>query len=331
MKTNNIKTIAQQAGVSTATVSRVLNNSTSVSHETRQKVVSVIKKMNFRPNTLARGLASNSTSIIGILTKNVVTPHYSRVVDELCQLLFENSFTPMLCNDCENQETRMTHIHTLINMGCKYVLCIGSVFKDTFADTSLLSDYPDVKYIINNCAISAPTAYSIIIDEEYALKLCVDHLVSRGHSRIAYVKDASSFSGQHKKKAFIKEMQERGLFIDELVIDTGRGLDFGWNAAEALLRSGVPFTAVVFGDDITAIGGMQYFQSQNLRIPEDIAVIGFNNSISSECCTPKLTSIDPKFKSIANLMVNIINQLERHSDPPHLIKISPELIIRGST
>lgn len=331
MKTNNIKTIAQLAGVSTATVSRVLNNSTCVSHETRQKVVSVIEKMNFRPNTLARGLASNSTSIVGILTKNVVTPHYSRVVDELCQLLFENSFTPMLCNDCENQETRMTHIHTLINMGCKYILCIGSVFKDTFADTSLLSDYPDVKYIINNCAISAPTAYSIIIDEEYALKLCVDHLVSRGHSRIAYVKDAPSFSGQQKKKAFIKEMQEHGLFIDELVIDTDRGLDFGWNAAESLFHSGVPFTAVVFGDDITAIGGMQYFQSQNLRIPEDIAVIGFNNSISSECCTPKLTSIDPKFKSIANLMVNIINQLERHSDPPHLIKISPELIIRGST
>lgn len=332
MKSSNIVTIAKEAGVSTATVSRVLNNHPSVSKETRQKVIAVINKTDYIPNPLAKGLASNSTSTVGILTANVTTPHYSKVVDELCKKLFSLNYTPILCNGSDDKEVKIRQIKSLINMGCRYILCIGSVFKDSFADTSLASDNPNVKYIMNNCIISSNSSYSVLIDEEYALKLCVEHLIKKGHTQIAYVKDASSYSGQHKKEAFCNQMRAFGLVCNnKLIIDTNRGLKYGKEAARELIDSGEKFTAVIFGDDITAVGGMQFFQSIGKKIPEDIAIIGFNNSIVSECTTPLLTTIDPKSKATATFMISIMTQLENDSAPPRIIKVSPELIVRQST
>lgn len=332
MKSSNIVTIAKEAGVSTATVSRVLNNHPSVSKETRQKVIAVINKTNYLPNPLAKGLASNTTSTVGILTANVTTPHYSKVVDELCKKLFSLNYTPILCNGSDDTDVKIKQIRSLIKMGCRYILCIGSVFKDSFADTSLASDNPNVKYIMNNCIISSNSSYSVLIDEEYALKLCVEHLVNKGHTKIAYVKDAASYSGQHKKEAFCNQMKALGLVCNNnLIIDTSRGIEYGKTAAKKLLHSGDEFTAVIFGDDITAVGGMHYFQSQGKRIPEDIAIIGFNNSIASECTTPLLTTIDPKSKATAEFMISIMIQLENKSAPPRIIKVAPELIIRQSS
>ena len=332
MKSKTIYDIADAAGVSAATVSRVINNKNRVSSETRNRVLSVIKELNYElPSSIASRGAK--PSLVGIVTTDILSPHYAREIDRLSHFLPEIGYAPVFCSTGPSIASKLKHIEMLISLGCTIIFCVGSVFRDVFQETSALSAHTNVNYIISNCVIVADNVYSVINDEEYAIKLCIDHLMRKGHQHIAYVKDASSFSGQNKLRAFKNNLllRDSAMLDEQLIVESPRGLDGGQQAAEMLLNTGRPFSAVIFGGDITAIGGMKYFQRKGYRIPEDIAVIGFNNSISSQCCTPTLTTTNANLTSTVEAMISTVKQLENGSTPSHLIKVTPELIVREST
>ncbi len=332
MKSKTIYDVAQAANVSPATVSRVINNKSRVSPETRNKVLDTMRELNYEPPASCQERSPEKPAIVGIVTTNVLSPHYAREIDQLSKYLPQIGYLPVLCDTGPSKESKLKHIEMLIGLGCTTVFCIGSVFRDIFRETSILSAHQSVNYIISNCVVVADNAYSIINDEEYAIKLCIDHLISRGHKKIAYVKDASSFSGQNKLNAFRNHMILSKLELnEELIVETSRGLPEGEKAIQTLMERGQGFDAVIFGDDVTAIGGMKCLQKHGLHIPDDIAVIGFNNNISSQCCTPTLTTINANSVSIVEAIIGIVNQLESGLSPSHLIKVTPELIIREST
>lgn len=328
----NIYLIAQKAGVSTATVSRVLNNKDIVAPQTREKVISVMRELDYLPSSLARGLASSKASMVGILTINVETAHYAKTVDALSQELFKIGYSAVLCSTGGSIENNLKHLRMLISLGSSAIFSIGSVFRDTLSDHSVLSEYADIPFIVNNCILNAENSYSIVIDESYALKLCIEHLAGKGRRQIAYVKDADSYSGRSKRDAFLACTHEMGLPTNrELVCETERSIAGGAQAVDTLLQTGSPISAIIFGDDITAVGGMKRLQARGFRIPEDVAVIGFNNSCASSCCTPSMTTVNTKIDSIAHLMVSTFQQVIGEADPSHLLMVTPELIVREST
>lgn len=331
MKTS-IYDIARDAGVSSATVSRVINNNPSVSLQTRAKVEESIKRLNYRPNELARGLVSKRTPTVGILTIDIRIPHYASTAFAMEREMFKLGYSSILCNTGGGYESNVKYLHMLAEKGVSGVMCIGSVFRDTFQDTSLLSEFPELPFIFSNCVLVANNAYSVVIDEKRALRLCVGHLCEKGHRHILYVKDANTYSGRVKATAFRSAMLQAGLDADEgSVFYTQRGLSGGSKAVSSIIDSEKEFTAVIFGDDITAVGGMNELYSRGYTVPGDVAIIGFNNSVPSICCTPTLTTVDNKTDTIGNFSVKLFQTVLEGNQYTKILTVTPELIVRNST
>ena len=328
----SIYDVAKEANVSSATVSRVLNNSSSVSPATRSKVEDVIRRLNYQPNFFARGLVSKRVPTVGIMTIDIRIPHYARTAFAMERELFKLGYSSILCNTGGGLESNIEYLRMLVDKGVSGIMCIGSVFRDTFAHTSVLSEFPDLPFLFNNCILTASNAYSVIIDEMKALSICVDHLTEKGHSDILYVKDADSYSGSKKAEGFLSAMLLAGLDCDKsAVLNAKRGLDGGAEAVDRIIESKAKFSAIIFGDDLTAVGGMNRLKNLGYFIPGDVAVIGFNNATVSMCCTPTLTTIDNKTDTMGSLTVSMLQMVLEGRPSTKLLTVTPELIQRDST
>lgn len=328
----NIYDIAKEANVSSATVSRVLNNKASVSPRTRQKVEEVIRRMNYQPNGLARGLVSKRTPTVGILTIDIRIPHYASTAFAMERELFKLGYSSILCNTGGGLDNNIEYLHMLVDKGVSGIMCIGSVFRDTFQDTSVLSEFHNIPFLFSNCVLQADNAYSVIIDEKSALNACVAHLVQKGNLDILYVKDAETFSGRKKAEGFLSAMTLAGLKSeDSLVFNTRRGISGGKDVVMRILESGQRFSAIIFGDDATAVGGMKELQRRGYKVPEDVAIVGFNNSVASISCTPTLTTVDNKTDTMGSFCVKLFQTVLEGGQLTKLLSVTPELIIRDST
>jgi len=226
----------------------------------------------------------------------------------------------------------LEYLHMLVDKGICGIMCIGSVFLDTFWNSSLFSEFSDIPFFFSNCVMSADNAYSVIIDEHKALRLCVEHLVKKGHRNIVYVKDTDSYSGKKKAEAFLYALEASGLYADKgRVFHVQRGLDGGIYAVDKIIESGIDFSAIIFGDDITAVGGLRHLQALGYTVPDDVAVIGYNNSAASECCSPALTTVDNKTDIMGSLIVSLFQTVIEGRQSSKLLTVTPELVLRQST
>ncbi len=328
----NIYDVARIANVSTATVSRVLNNKIRVSPETRQKVQDAISQLGYRPSAIARGLVLKHTKTIGILATDITAPNYTRTAAAMERELFQIGYSSILCNTGGSIEKNKEYLHMLINLGVCGIICIGSVFKNTLQETIMLSEFSNIPFILSHCQIPANNTYSVVIDETHGVRLCVEHLKEKGHSNILYIKDADTYSGERKKQAFREAMNLLGLPVDEKsIFNTYRSFEGGLAAVKEIIAAGKSFSAIIFGDDITAAGGLFALKKAGYKVPEDVAIIGYNNTSSSICCDPQLTTVDNKTDIMGSLSVKLLQTVLEKKETTKLLSVTPELVIREST
>jgi LacI family transcriptional regulator len=328
----NIYDIAEEAGVSITTVSRVLNNKENISKKTKDKVEAVLKKYNYTPNGMARGLVSKSMKSIGILTIDVRDPHYAATAYIIEQEFSKLGYSVILCNTGGQTSENISYIKMLVEKNVDGIILIGSVFNDDSIKSSILSYANNIPLVLANGFLGIDNSYSVLIDDSYAIALCVDHLVERGHTEIVYVKDSDTYSAGQKKDGFIAGMNKHGLKLDEnSLVLVNRGLEGGAEAIEKFISSGKKFSAIIFGEDLTAIGGIKKLKELGKKIPDDVAIIGHNNSIFARCCDPELTSVDNKVETVASLSVKLLTDLIENRNATSNILIRPDLIVRKST
>lgn len=328
----NIYDVARIANVSTATVSRVLNNKVSVSPETRRKVQDAISQLNYRPSAIARGLVLKHTKTVGILVTDITAPNYAKTARAMDRELFSIGYSAILCNTGGSIENNKGYLHMLVNLGVCGIICIGSVFKNTLQETLMLSEFSHIPFILSHCQISADNTYSVLIDESHGIRLCVEHLKEKGHKDIVYVKDADTYSGERKKLAFRESMSELGMPVDDkMIFSTYRSFEGGVEAAKEIIASCPRFSAIIFGDDITAAGGLFALKKAGYSVPKDVAIIGYNNSPSSICCDPQLTTVDNKTDIMGSLSVKVLQTVLESQETTRLLSVTPELVIREST
>ena len=328
----NIYDVARIANVSTATVSRVLNNKSNVSPETRHKVQEAIKKLNYRPSAIARGLVLKHTKTVGILATDITSPNYARTACAMERELFHIGYNAILCNTGGSIENNKAYLQMLVNQGVCGIICIGSVFKNTLQETLMLSEFSHIPFVLSHCQIPADNTYSVVINEKHGIRLCVEHLLEKGHQDILYVKDADTYSGERKKSAFRENMVRLDLPINEKTIfNTYRSFEGGIAVVKEILASGSKFSAIIFGDDITAAGGLFALKKAGYRVPEDVAIVGYNNSPASICCDPQLTTVDNKTDIMGNLSVKLLQTVLEKKETTRLLTVTPELVIREST
>lgn len=328
----NIYDIAKDAGVSISTVSRVLNNTKGVSASTRKKVEDALARNSYSPNAMARGLVYNSMKTIGVLAVDISHYTHSVMAYTIERQLCKWDYSTILCNTSNDLDNKIKYIKMLSEKKVDGIILIGSVFNDKEIERSIFNYLREVPVILANGKLSLKNSYSVLGDQIYALDLSVEHLKDRGHKEIYFIKEAMTYSASQKLKGFYLGMSNHGLPCDESnVIQTTLGLKGGYDAVDRLLKMDKKFTALIFSEDSTAIGGMIRLKEQGIKIPDDVAIVGYDNSIYSQCCSPTLTTIDTKKTTLATLAANTLYDVLNKKEVADSIIVRPSLVVRESS
>lgn len=327
----NIYDIAQQAGVSIATVSRVLNNKDTVSPATRAKVEAVLAKNNYTPSAIARGMVSKSLRTVAVLTVDIRVPHYARTAYTIEREFSRRGYEVILCNTGGDREATLKYLRAVTEKQVDGIVLVGSVFNQIGKDSEIEALLRTAPVVLANGKLELPNAFSVLVDDAYGVQLAVEHLVGRGKRKLVYVKDMDTASARAKANGFTLAMKRCALDASGRVLETDDSLEGGIRAAEQLLASGIPCDGIVCGEDLTAVGVVKGFQRAGLQVPEDVAVTGFNNSMYARLCEPELTGVDNKPEQVALLCVQLLESLLNGGDSYSSVTIQPEIVLGSST
>lgn len=325
----NIYDIAKEAGVSITTVSRVINNKGYVSEKTRKKIQDVLDRNEYQPNAIARGLATGSTKTVAIVVVDVRVPHYALTSYIMEQQLSALGYMVLVCNTGEEEKECKRYLHMLAERKVDGIILVGSIFN-RLCDEEALNLLSDIPIVMANGKIERPNIYSVLVDETHGIELAVRHLHETGKKRLAYVRDKETNAADRKVEGFIKEMNRLGYEDPQKnVYRTPYGLEGGAEIARLLAEK--EYDAVVFGEDLTAVGAMNTWRRMGIRIPEDIALTGCNNSEYSYICNPALTTVNNKGEVLSELTVRLLLDVMSQKKELANLVVLPELVVRETT
>jgi LacI family transcriptional regulator, repressor for deo operon, udp, cdd, tsx, nupC, and nupG len=327
---SNIQDVAKLAGVSVATVSRVLNNSPQVTPETRESVLEVIKKLNYQPNLLGRNLRRSETRRILVLLPNISNPFYGRVVKGIEDIGHKNGYNVMLCNTDSDIVREKLYLELLKNrLSDGVILMAPELSKEELNEIG--KSYPVVQ--CSEYREGASVSH-VSIDNFAAAHKAVKHLSGLGHRRIGLISCEDSYlSVKAREAGYRKALAEEGMELDPALILKG---DFsfksGLRAARGFLQIKDRPTAIFAISDIMAIGAMRAVKEAGLHVPHDMAVMGFDNISFASMCEPLLTTISqPKYDLGCIAMDLLLKQIRGELKEAKYVCIEHELIIREST
>ncbi|MDF2675507.1 MAG: transcriptional regulator [Clostridiales bacterium] len=327
-----IKDIAKQANVSIATVSRIINNKDEgFSLETKDRVKKIIKEMDYHPNSIARGLVTKKTSVIGLILPDITNPFFPEVVRGVEDTANAHGYNIILCNTDDDEKKEKTYFKILRD---KYV--DGVIYTSAAAlkdkNIKILTD-GEIPFVLMDRYIENQTIPYIHTDSERGMYEIVNYLISNGHKKISYISGpVGDVVAEQRKRGYKKALKESGIEYKELLVRHGNyKVNSGISCMESLMESGENFSAVVCANDLMAVGALEVLKVKGIRVPEDISITGYDDVFLSQITTPKLTTISqPKYdlgKISAEILIKLINGEDIDSRE---IKLEPHLVIRGS-
>lgn len=332
----NIYDIAQRAGVSIATVSRVINGSTAVSNKTRQKVNKVMAELGYTPNIFARGLMVDSMKTIGVLTTDVRDLYYARAVQVIEAVMRQRGYDVILCSTGENVDEKKKYLQLLLQKRVDGIILVGSIFKEKNNNLHIVEASQKMPIVIVNGDVASNNVYSILNDDSHGICNAVNFLISKGYKALFYLYDADTFSGYEKINGFKKGVRENKLvFSQEAVIKVSKGIEGGYLATKKLLEQKNSFlpssSAILTSEDIIAAGVLKALRESHKSVPSEVAVIGYGNSVISECTNPCLTSIDNKVEATSSHAANMMADILEEKNVPSKTILMPDLVVRETT
>ena len=330
----NIYDIAKLSGVSIATVSRVVNDSPRVSEKTKQKVRAVMEENNYTPNVFARGLGLDSMKTIGIVCPDVSDAYMASAVSFLEHRLREYDYDCILYCSGNEQKKKEKALELVMKKRIDALVLVGS----TYAGEGEKGD--SVDYIINaaekipvfliNGRISGSNIYSVYNRDEEASYEAVSGLLRAGRKRVLFLTDSSSYSVLQKMKGYERALQDYSLpVLEELKLCMDNRIHL---VRDILLsRSTLEYDSVFATDDALAVGAVKYAHAKGLKIPEDLSIIGYNNSEYSVCCEPELTTIDNTSEKLCNLTIDNIMKLLKGEEVRAEVPVKCMIVKRCTT
>lgn len=328
----NIYDIAAAAGTSISTVSRVLNNKGNVNPEIRARVEEALKKYDYKPSAIARGMVSKTMKNIAVLTVDVRVTHYARMIYVIEQEFSNRGYNVTVCNTGGSIKECDRYFEILSEKQTDGIVLIGSVFNDLTEYPEITAKIKDTPVVIANGHVELPNFYSVLVDDTKAIRMAADYLFDHDRRDLFYVYDIATDSGRAKRQGFLEAMKlrdvpdggSRVVRVEESSLEAGR------TAARQILSTGLRVDGVVCGEDITAIGLMKELRGAGYRIPEDIAITGCNNSPDSRICDPELTTLDNKPELLGDMCAALLRDRIEGKETASSVAIQPELVVRGS-
>lgn len=322
--------VARVAGVSTATVSRVLNNTAEVRDKTRNSVLSAIEELGYRPNSLARDLRqARSRRILALfpeLNSPVLTDLFRGVVD----VAMEHGYYVLLSPTSRDRDRENELVQLARNRSVDALLCLGTSL--TTDELTTLGRTQTIVQVLE--CYDAPTTARISIDDVAAATDLTNHLLALGHRRIGFLGNKRELPGRLRETGFRAALAAAGVpFDDSLLADGDYGFEHGRDGVRALLAHSEPPTAICCVSDVVAAGAITEARALGLHVPQDVAVAGFDDSQEATMSVPPITTVRQPFAEIGRLAVRtLLHNLDQPEDPRHdHQRVAHELVVREST
>ena len=322
--------IAEQAGVSTATVSRVLNGKSNVAEVTRRQVLVALDLLGYeRPETLRQ----SSRGLIGLVVPELNNPIFPAYAQEIEQLLASSGHTPLLCTQTPGGTSEDEYIEMLVDRGVSGIIFVSGRHSDTGGDVTRYQRLRERGVPLVTINGNAPTirAPGFTVDDRAAARIAVEHLVSLGHRRIGLATGPLRMVPAQRKRAGYEDALRSALPDRPLrVFETLYSYEGGTIAAGRLIDQGC--TGIVCGSDIMALGVISGARGRGLSVPHDLSVIGYDDSALIPMTNPPLTTVRQPVAAICRAAVTTLMSAIADEDVPDTeMLFAPDLIVRGST
>jgi len=327
----DIREIARRAKVSTATVSRVINRVPTVDPQLAKRVWKVVDELGYFPNTQARSLVSGRSRIFGLVVSEFTNPFFPEIVQTFENLAVENNYEILLTSTVHDPKRMESSVRRMIERRVDGVAILTFGMEDTLLDHLRFRKVP---LVFVDVGPNAPGIANIRIDYLNGIRQAVQHLAALRHSRIAFISGPVHLkSAIARRSAFQTSMAEIGLSPDLIVVGDHR-MDGGMRALVELSRLSNRPTAVLCSNDMTAIGVMREAYDRNLKIPEDLSLVGFDDIRLSEYTIPPLTTVQMSQKELAKIAFQaLLNEIEAgpSSRERREYDLTTSLVLRRST
>lgn len=327
--TITIYDVAEKAGVSISTVSKVLNNTGSIAEKTRQKVRKTMRELNYQPSVVAS--VKKRIQTIGLLIPSIANPFMAEVARSIEDHAKKFGFSLIVCSTDNDLENEIEYISILKQ---KYVdgIIIATGLKDHKAIRELIN--AEIPIALLSRDIPSLAVDTVLVDDFLGGYEATQYLMSLGHRKIAMITESIDLSVVRARvRGYRQALEEAGVEYNEsLVLLNNTTFEAGKHATRKLLELREPPTAIFASTEFLAIGAIKGARELGINIPKDLSVVGFDDTILSTVCEPPLTTMAQPIQEMGKKVVELlVEEIERSKETKQRIVLSPKLVIREST
>ncbi len=322
--------VARESGVSMATVSRVLNGNSNVRQATKEKVLKVIDDLDYRPNAVARGLASKKTTTVGVIIPDVTDGYFSSLARGIDDIATMYKYNIILANSDDNPDKEASVLNTLLSKQVDGIIFMGNEINDDLRADFKRSDCPIVlagSVDINN---SVP---SVNIDYADAVKNETERLIKNGNSRIAFASGSmkQDVNKEYRLKGYVAALENNGIkFNEKLVFETKGTYEDGYDLAEQIINDKI--TAAVATNDELAAGILNGMTDRGVSVPQDFELFTSNNTKLAKMMRPQLSSITQPLYDIGAVAMRLLTKIMNKEEIDNrYVVLGYEIVERDST
>ncbi|MGL4827922.1 MAG: substrate-binding domain-containing protein [Vibrio sp.] len=326
-----MKDIARLAGVSTSTVSHVINKSRFVSDEIAERVNNAAQQLNYAPSALARSLKMNRTKTIGMLVTTSTNPFFGEVVKGVERSCYHQGYNLILCNTEGDNQRMKASINTLLQKRVDGLLLMCSTLEGERLD--VFDRYPDIPVVVMDWG---PILFASDKIQDNSLQggyMAANHLIECGHKEIGCITGPLiRHQAQMRYEGYKRALSEKGIAINpDWIVESDFECEGGYQAFEKLYERGKLPSALFVCNDMMAMGVIQAANQRGLRVPSDLSLIGYDDVHIAKFMTPALTTIhQPKYRLGKAAVDTLLYRLENPDTTAQVVQLEPTLVVRSS-
>lgn len=325
-----LKDVARRARVSVSTAARALGGYGYVSPATRERVLRAARALDYHPNAVARSMIKGRTHTIGVVVSDSSNPFFAAVVRGIEDVALPHGYGILLCNADEDPAKEAMYVDMLRQKRVDGVIVSPSDSSSGALPRLLASGVPVVQVDRRAPGLAAD---AVVTDNRAGVRAAVEHLSSLGHRHIGLIGGpARLYTGRERTEAFRDALRQLGLpVVEDWLLEGTFKVDSGYELAGRLLRSSPRPTAVFVANNLMTIGALLRFKEAGVRIPEEVAVVGFDDMDWAPILTPPLTAVaQPTFELGRAAATLLLERIHRPSLQPRLVVLPPRLVVRES-
>lgn len=323
--------IAKMAGVSASTVSRVVNNKDNVSAKTRTKIMKLLAEHNYVPNEAARGLVMQSSHMIGVLITDIRTTQHTDGIYYIERELSAHGYSCLIHNTGRDESSWVSYIQAMSQRKIEALVLMGSIYQSEIVEEAIRLYLPSTPVVICNGYFTAPNVYGLVSDELNGVADCVALLQKKGRKHPAFLMNQITPSNEQKRFGFEAGMARFYPEAELIEVESGNSVSEVIQSTKDMISQHPEIDAIIYSEDRLAMVGLRTLADLGKKVPDDVAVIGINNSDYAKLSIPTLTSLDNMLYDVSMTAARNILALLSGQRISKKMLICTEVVERQST